>query len=253
MLSEEQMQFYKDEGYLILRGLMPLAEAEEYRDDLYRMLAKPWTGSKRLGISYEEKAKNRDPRNPLGASFVMQSPLLGERWFKLTMHPRLVEPIVDLLGPNINLHDQKIPIKPPGHKSHQRWHQDWAYEEHDRPELAAVLLYLDETAPGAGATMLAPKTHHNGPMPHTREDAGRSIPDEMIMGKIEQPSMEVGDAIIIHTQLAHRVGDNATEKTRAMVAHVYKTAEAIDTHGNTRVMAEMPVARNGKPAMTLNY
>jgi len=252
MLSPDQRRFYDDHGYLILRGLFPMEEVADLRRELFALLSKPWTGSKRVGISYEKQAEGKDPENPLGAQFVMQSPILGERWFRLTLDWRLIEPIVDLLGPDVNLHDQKIPMKPPGHVSKQRWHQDWAYEEHDRPELAAVLLYLDATAPGAGATKLAPGSHKRGPLPHSRNDI-KAIPDELITEKIEQPSMNPGDAIIIHTWLAHSVGDNHTNQTKSMVAHVYKTARAIDTHGNTRAMGELPVARGGRPAIRLMW
>ena|SRR5688572_22986687 len=251
-LTPEQVQFYRDNGYLILRGLFPREEAEAMRRHLLDVLANPWTGSKRLSIGYEKEAAGRDPENPLGANFVMQSPLLGDDWFRLTLDERLVGPMIDLLGPDVNLHDQKIPMKPPGHVSHQRWHQDWAYEEHDRPELAAILLYLDDTAPGAGATMIAPGSHKRGKIPHERKGI-LAIEDELITEKVEQPSMRAGDAIIIHTYLAHRVGDNHSEQTKAMVAHVYKSARAVDMHGNARAMAEMPVARNGRIALTLNW
>ena len=252
MLNLQQKQFYEANGYVILRGLFPAAEVADLRRDLFSKLVQPWTGSKRVGINYEKKAEGRDPENPLGAQFVMQSPILGERWFRLTLDWRLVEPIVDLLGPDVNLHDQKIPMKPPGHVSHQRWHQDWAYETHDRPELAAVLLYLDATAPGAGATKIAPGSHKRGPLPHSREGI-MAIPDELVTEPIEQPSMNPGDAIIIHTWLVHSVGDNLSDQTKSMVAHVYKSARAIDTHGNTRAMAELPVARGGKPAIKLMW
>lgn len=252
MLTAEQKAFYADNGYLLIRGLFPEAEIADYRRDLFDILSKPWTGSKRVGINYQKDAVGKDPQNPLAAQFVMQSPLLGERWFRLVFDWRLVEPIIDLLGPDINLHDQKIPMKPPGHVSHQRWHQDWAYEQHDRPELAAVLLYLDATAPGAGATKLAPGSHKRGEIPHSREGI-LAIPDELITEPVQQPSLNPGDALIIHTWLAHSVGDNQSMQTKSMVAHVYKTARAIDTHGNTRAFAELPVARGGKPAMKLMY
>jgi len=252
MLTPEQKQFYTDNGYLILRKLFPAEEIADMRRDLFATLAKPWTGSKRVGVSYQKDAEGKDPVNPLGASFVMQSPVLGDRWFKLTLDWRLVEPIVDLLGPDINLHDQKMPLKPPGHVTHQGWHQDWEYEKHDRPELAAVLLYLDATSPGAGATKLAPGSHKRGEIPHLKPNV-LAITDDLITEQTVQPSMNPGDAIIIHTWLAHSVGDNHSGETRSMIAHVYKTAAAVDTHGNTRAMAEMPVARRGKPAMKVMW
>ncbi len=252
MLSDEQKSFYRENGYLVLPALFPRAEAEALRSRLFEILRKPWTGSKRLAIGYDKSAEGKDPQNPLGASFVMQSPLLGDDWFKLALDPRLVGPMIDLLGPDVNLHDQKIPMKPPGHVNPQRWHQDWAYEEHDRAELAAALLYLDDTAPGAGATMIAPGSHQRGKIPHEREDI-LAIEDHLITEKVEQPSMKAGDALIIHTYLAHRVGDNQSMQTKAMVAHVYKSAAAVDVHGNSRAMAELPVARQGRPALSLNW
>lgn len=252
MLTAEQKARYADEGYLILRNLFPADEVGAYRRELFALLSKPWAGSKRVGISYQADAVGKDPENPLAASFVMQSPLLGERWFRLTLDWRLIEPMVDLLGPDINLHDQKIPMKPPGHVSHQRWHQDWAYEQHDRPELAAVLLYLDATAPGAGATKIAVGSHKRGALPHDRKDYN-AMRDELVTEPVVQPAMHPGDAIIIHTWLVHSVGDNHSNQTKSMVAHVYKTARAIDTHGNTRAMAELPAARGGKPAIRLMW
>ncbi|MCE9591525.1 MAG: phytanoyl-CoA dioxygenase family protein [Planctomycetes bacterium] len=252
MLTAEQKKFYDDNGYLVLRGLFPAAEIADMRRDLFATLAKPWTGSKRLGIGYQKDAAGKDPVNPLGASFVMHSPVMGDRWFKLTLDWRLVEPMVDLLGPDVNLHDQKMPLKPPGHVTNQGWHQDWAYEQHDVPELAAILLYLDATAPGAGATKLAPGSHKRGEIPHLKPDT-LAITDDLITEPTVQPNMNPGDAIIIHTLLAHSVGDNHSAETKSMIAHVYKSARAIDTHNNTRVMAEMPVARGGKPAMKLMW
>jgi ectoine hydroxylase-related dioxygenase (phytanoyl-CoA dioxygenase family) len=252
-LSAEQKQFYADNGYLILRDWFPKDKIARLRRNLFDLLSKPWEGSQRLTISYEQQARGKDPENPLGAWFVGNSPLLDDMWFKLTLDQQLVAPMIDLLGPDINLHDQKIVMKPPGHISDQRWHQDWPYEVHDRPELAAILLYLDDTAPGAGATKLVQGSHKRGALPHDRADGSKSIPDEIFGDDYIQPAMQGGDAIIIHTYLVHSVGDNLTDQTKVLVAHVYKTMQAVDTHGNHRALAELPVARNGKPALAVQW
>jgi len=51
MLSEEQKKFYKENGYLVLRGLFPRDEAEDLRRELLQTVSKPWVGSKRSMIS----------------------------------------------------------------------------------------------------------------------------------------------------------------------------------------------------------
>ena len=61
-LSDEQKAFYRDNGYLVLRGLFPRAEAESMRRRLLDVLKKPRPGSKRLSIGYEQKSAGRDPR-----------------------------------------------------------------------------------------------------------------------------------------------------------------------------------------------
>ena len=50
--------------------------------------------------------------------------------------------MVDLLGPNIDFHNGKVRNKPPGFVCTQSWHQDWPYERHTKPELAAAITYL---------------------------------------------------------------------------------------------------------------
>src|SRR5262245_44827437 len=122
MLDQAQKQFYDDNGYIILRNLFPRNEIAEIRRELFAILAKPWIGSKRVAVLYEKEAAGKDTENPLGVHYVLHSPIMGDRWFKLALDPRLVEPMIDLLGPDVNLHDQKMPLKPPGHVSKQGWH-----------------------------------------------------------------------------------------------------------------------------------
>ena len=66
--------------------------------------------------------------------------------------------------------------------------------------------------------------------------------------------MNPGDAIILHAHVAHSVGRNLTNRTRAALAHVYKGAHVLDAEpgeGNTRSWAELPITRGGCAATTI--
>eukprot|EP01052_Picozoa_sp_SAG31_P036841 SAG31_NODE_4656_length_3065_cov_13.806136_1_plen_180_part_00 len=168
----------------------------------------------------------------------------------------------------------KATLKPPGHVSAQSWHQDSFYitEASPRPTgatsvvppFATMLIYLDPTEPGAGATAVASGTHYgqdglHGGL-HTSENERRNYRGGLTVDAVEaagsvlQPRMAPGDCMVIHANVAHSVGDNKTARTRAALAHVYKSAESKDIEpgdGNTRSWAELPVARHNLLAFLL--
>ena len=83
---------------------------------------------------------------------MMDQTLAGDYWFDQFTEPRIVSVMVDLLGPDLDFHNGKIRNKPPGFVCTQSWHQDWPYERHTEPDLAAAITYLDPSGFEAGAT-----------------------------------------------------------------------------------------------------
>jgi hypothetical protein len=229
------------------------------------------------GIRYEPERSHIDPENPHGLLFVQGTNLLGDEWLSLVLDSRVVSIMCSLLGRegegDVNFHSMKATLKPPGHVSQQGYHQDSYYIHDERPPVdrdpsycpfATVLIYLDETREGAGATKVAAGSHRdaNGLHGGFYSEANRagsyngSIAAEAVEGQYEilQPEMGVGDAMVIHAHVTHSVGDNATDRTRFALAQVYKDAHAVDVapgEGNTRSWAELPAARGGELAFAL--
>jgi phytanoyl-CoA hydroxylase len=173
----------------------------------------------------------------------MDTPLGGDVLFRQACDSRVVDAISDLLGPNINFHNGKARIKPPGYQSHQGWHQDWPYERHSRPDLAAAILYLDDTGPNAAATEVVPGSHKWGEMPS--ED--NIIPDELVKTPGVPLYVRAGTVAIIHVLVVHRAGPNTSDRNRSCIINEYKTLEARDEWGNPCAFAELPLRRDRKP------
>jgi ectoine hydroxylase-related dioxygenase (phytanoyl-CoA dioxygenase family) len=182
----------------------------------------------------------------------MDLPLLGDTWFKLVCDPRIVGAMSDLLGPDINFHNGKAILKPPHFRPRDwGWHQDWPYERHTEPDLAAALIYLHDMDASEGATEVLPASHKAGEWEHVGKDGLFSIPQERIGPSARAVPVRAGDVLFIHVQVVHRAGINESAYSRCGVINEYKTAAARDLWGNKLAFAELPLARNGHPFMQL--
>ncbi|MCA1597032.1 MAG: phytanoyl-CoA dioxygenase family protein, partial [Chloroflexi bacterium] len=146
--------------------------------------------------------------------------------------------------PDIDFHNGKARIKPPGYSSHQVWHQDWPYERHTRQELAAAIFYLDDTWEGAASTSVAPGSHRSGEWTHDEHNA---IADELVGDSGISLCAKAGDVAIIHVMVVHRAGNNNTGQTRSCIINEYKTRDAEPLWNNTCAFANLPLRRNGLP------
>lgn len=251
MLTQEQKTFFDTNGYLVLENVWAEAELAEARRQMNAVLRDPDNAPPGVKFSFEtaEEAAQRpqDPDNPRHVWMLFDTPLAGDWWYDNIRDPRIVGAMSDLLGPNINFHNGKARIKPPGYESHQIWHQDWPYEKHTSPDLAAVLFYLDDTEVGAAATEVIPGSHKQGEWAHDEQNA---IPqaDVEAFGAAPVPlAVRAGSAAIIHVQIVHRATPNATARNRSAIINEYKTRETRDLWGNRCAFAELPLWRNGKP------
>ena len=252
-LQTEQQQFFDDNGFLILRRFYQGEELQALQDSLYGMLRDPSHARPGVRPNAEppESAADqlRDPRNPERIWMVMDSPLIDDVLYRHLKEPRLCRVMSDLLGPNLNFHNGKARIKPPGYASHQFWHQDWPYERHSTPDLAAAITYLDATWEGAAGTQVIPGSHHLGELPADERHQIDHGAIEKLLAEAEVVTMdaEPGDLLIIHVQAVHRAGPNRTDQTRSCIINEYKTMEALDEWGNQCAFADMPLMRHGAP------
>ncbi len=251
MLDTSQVTFFQENGYLVLKDFWSKEELAEARQEMRYLLQHPEEARRGVGYSYEPKeelAKHPvDPENPSRVWMLFDTPLAGDWWFRNISDTRITVAMSQLLGPNINFHNGKARIKPPGYGSHQGWHQDFPYEHHDKPDLAAALFYLDDTAVGASATEVIPGSHRQG---EWRHDAENFVLEEDLKRFGREPvalAVSAGSVAIIHVLIVHRATPNTTAFNRSTIINEYKTMEARDQWGNRCAFAEMPLTREGKP------
>ena len=247
ILTPEQKRFFDDNGYLHLPGFYGEAEMEAMRREYHELVTRTEGRPKNMSYSFMEPPEGYTPDefNPKNVAGMMDQTLGGDYWFDQFTEPRVVSAMVDLLGPDLDFHNGKIRNKPPGFTCEQGWHQDWPYERHSLPQLAAAITYLDPTDFEAGATEVVPGSHLKGEWPTTKDS--HTIADADVAadaGVVARAG--IGDVIIIHVLVVHRAGHNYTRRSRNAIINEYKTAQAVDERNNRCAFAGLPLARGGR-------
>uniref|UniRef100_A0A8C6T6F9 Zgc:174917 n=1 Tax=Neogobius melanostomus TaxID=47308 RepID=A0A8C6T6F9_9GOBI len=137
----------------------------------------------------------------------------------LTKHPRVLEVVRAVLGPDVILLDSRFICKYPALKPngaeeelpYVAWHQDMRYWGIDGGPVLSVWLALDDSLKENGALQVIPGTHCSGMLPHRQAlrsgnmlSVNQEIPDELV--QVEQAvlcpllagQMSVHDGLLVH-------------------------------------------------------
>jgi ectoine hydroxylase len=151
-LSKSQIEFYSENGYLILEQHISDNIVEFLFSELPNTIEK---NSPRIILE-----DNGDVRSVFAPHFINDS------FRKLVNLDRLVIPAEQLLGNKVYLHQYKINIKKGFKGDWWEWHQDFPYWNADdgiqNPDLVSIMIYLQNTDELNGALLLIPKTHKLG-------------------------------------------------------------------------------------------
>ncbi len=249
ILTAEQKRSFHDNGFLHLPGFYHGDPLQRLRAEYHKLVTETENRPQNMSYAFMESPTGYTPDefNPKNVEGMMDQTQGGDFWFDQFTEPRIVSALVDCLGPNLDFHNGKVRNKPPGYQSTQGWHQDWPYERHSRPELAAAITYLDPTDFEAGATEVIPGSHR-GALP-TAEGTSVLVQEDVDESQRLVCKVDAGDVVIIHVLVVHRAGHNFTQRCRNAIINEYKTAEAVDEWNNRCAFAGLPLARGGKLLM----
>ncbi|MET0879819.1 MAG: phytanoyl-CoA dioxygenase family protein, partial [Tardiphaga sp.] len=165
-LSADQLKAFDDQGYVFL----PNCFADE---EVALMRAQ---GEDILKADRQEvwREKTGAPRTAFAAH------TYNEAFRILSRHPRLVEPLQQLFGEEVYVHQFKINAKAPFEGELGQWHQDygtWARDD-GMPEARAmnIAVFLDEVMPINGPLMFIPKSHKAGTIAAVHDTTTTSYP-----------------------------------------------------------------------------
>ncbi|MCH2337793.1 MAG: phytanoyl-CoA dioxygenase family protein [Pseudomonadales bacterium] len=180
-------------------------------------------------LSVEEAVAMRRKLESISAEFGTEDkaiPLtdlhLVYRWAWDTVHdPRIVDPVSDLLGPNVLLWSLNWFIKEPLDKTFVTYHQDatyWGLEPHD---VVTAWVALSDAGPTTGPMKFIPGSHRGPVQDHidTFEEQNLLSRGQAIDHNIPETDailapLEVGEMSLHHVRLIHGSEPNHTHDRR---------------------------------------
>lgn len=226
-LTAEQLGRFDELGYVFLPDCFSEDEIEVLRREaeaIYR--------TDRREVWRE---KSGAPRTAFAAH------TYNEAFRLLGAHPRLIEPVEQLFGEKLYMHQFKINAKAAFDGEVWQWHQDygtWARDDGmPEPRAMNIAVFLDEVMPINGPLMLVPKSHKFGVLPAGHDTQTTSYPlwtldHDMVTrlvegGGIVAPTGRPGGVLMFHGNLVHGSAGNITPYPRKIV---YLTLCAVSNH-----------------------
>ena len=205
-------ELYEENGYLLVPGVFDAGEVEAMRDALARILG--------------TVAATEHDRSHTWAGVDPSLELKGfhdlhyhEAVFTRTVaHPRLVEVLTDLIGPNVQLHHSKMLVKPPEQGAPFPMHQDYPYFPHERHTVLAASVHLDDTDEENGCLHVIPGSHKLGPL----EAEGESHTVDYPLDSGTPCPARAGDVLFFNYLTIHGSGVNRSPRVRRNVLFQYR-------------------------------
>ena len=165
-LTAQQRRQFDEDGYLFFPDCFADEEIALMRIE----------GEKILRLDRQEvwREKTGAPRTAFAAH------TFNEVFRLLAHHPRLVEPLEQVFGEPVYVHQFKLNAKAAFEGDVWQWHQDygtWARDDGmPEPRAMNIAVFLDEVYPFNGALMLVPKSHKQGTLAAGHDKATTSYP-----------------------------------------------------------------------------
>jgi non-heme Fe2+,alpha-ketoglutarate-dependent halogenase len=196
-----------------------LLEAYRQQGFLFPLCALSSTETATLRTKLEELEARYDGKLP---PHINRKPHLLLTWLnELIRHPRILNPVEKILGPDILCWGSGFFIKNPHDKARVTWHQDSTYWGLSSPDIATAWVAFTPSLNANGCMRVVPGTHTLQQLPHEDTFApenllsrGQEIAVEVDESRAVDIVLEPGQMSLHHVLLVHGSEPNNSELRR---------------------------------------
>jgi ectoine hydroxylase-related dioxygenase (phytanoyl-CoA dioxygenase family) len=240
MLNDQQIAFYRDNGYLVLEGHIPLDELAPARAALQRLVE----GAQGLDASDDIYDLEDSHRPDVPRVRRIKLPHKVDPAFDGLLHSEaILAPVRDLIGPSLRLHTSKLNLKSAGFGAAVEWHQDWAFYPHTNDDILAVGVMLNDVGPDNGPLLVLPGSHRGPIHDHHADgrfcgaiDLGASGLDLSRAVALTGPA---GSISLHHVRTVHGSDLNRSAADRALLLYEITAADAWPLAGSMSKFGEL--------------
>ncbi len=216
-LSGDQLDHFRNEGYLFLPEVFTAAEA-----DLLHAAAEEVFALERPEVWRESSGVAR-------TAFAAHE--YHETFRRLARHPRLIGPVMQILEGPVYMHQFKVNAKAAFNGEVWQWHQDFGtwHRDDEMPEPRAmnIAVFIDDVTAANGPLLMIPRSHRHGvvnaahdrettsyPLWTLSEDKVRELARE---GGCVAPTGPRGSVLLFSSLMVHASPPNISPLSRNIV------------------------------------
>lgn len=227
MLNQEQVDFYRANGYLIVEDVLgadELATADAIVADFIERSRQVTEQEGHFDLEPGHTAQNPKVRR-------LSAPAAYHPFFDgLMRDDRVLDILTPLIGAAIRAQGDKLNMKAAGVGSPVEWHQDFAHYPHTNDDLCAVGLALDDATAENGCMMVVPGSHR-GPILDHHQDGyfiGAISPDRdgIELSSAVPLEMKAGSLSVHHARTLHGSASNRSDRPRRLLLFQYAAVDA---------------------------
>ena len=201
ILTQAQIDQFREQGFVSPIRVMSAAEAFGYRRQLERF--------------------ERETGGPLGGHLRHKSHLVFTWLADLVRHPRILDAVDDLYGPDLLCWTTNFFIKEKASPAFVSWHQDSTYWGLSQPDAVTAWVAFTPANAGNGAMEVIPGSHKLDQIPHRETFAehnlltrGPEIAIKVDQSKAVRLDLEPGEISLHHVRLVHGSLPNRSDDRR---------------------------------------
>ena len=227
MLTQEQIDFYQTNGYIVVENVISAEEVAELRKITDEFVDKSREATEHTNVfdlepgHTPEAPQLRRLKNPVA---------LHPIYDRMLRHDSILDSVAQLIGPNIRYDTSKLNMKSAGFGSPVEWHQDFAFaSETTNDDMLSVGLAIDDMTQENGCLLFIPKSHKGPIYSHYQND--------VFVGAITDPDFRPDNAVPIevkaggitihHTCTLHASAPNLSGQSRRLLLLQYCAADTL--------------------------
>lgn len=216
-LDAARIMSYRQNGYLLLRGVCSPAEVAAYRPYLSAIVE-----------DYARQTRPLAERSTYGKAFLQVGNLWqrDENARRFVLARRFAKIAAELMGvTGVRLYHDQALFKEAG-GGHTPWHQDQNYWPLNTPDCITMWMPLVDATPDMGTMRFAAGSHRDGSLTpllisDESEEFYRHLIEEKEFTHEQMPGMQAGDATFHAGWTLHGAPENRSERAREVMTIIY--------------------------------
>ncbi len=267
MLSQQQLDFYNTNSYLLVKGVFTKAEAAHFRQEAHDIINR-LSAHASLDATWGAARQTSDDAQKTAIYHCHNVQFYSAALTRLISDERFTAIAAGILGTeNVQLHHNKLFIKPSEKGSPFPMHQDAPFFPHHNHSMIAGVVHFDDAPIEKGCIRVVPGSHKLGMLEHLPE-GGWHLPFSQypIESAVPCPA-EAGDVLFFSYLTIHGSGINVSNEARTTLlvqmrdpmdppvklAHLSRgqgmMLRGIDPSGRHYPMSEADAVKAQAPAM----